>query len=293
MKNYIKGIITGIIIGAVVCSIPALADTIDALFNNVRISVNGVDQIQWDENIKLSDGAETPASILVGGTTYLPMRKLGELSGNKIYWNGDSRTVGMTGAQKDIKVIAEKPDKNGNVWEYYTFKTKGYSDDISYLGVKDENRGYDRVYRTIGNVKITDEAVYFIRRGEKSSNYYGTLTKLSYDSDADTQDGEILYKSPNFREGDILNEGYIYYIDEIPTLAGYNELCVYNYLTDSEVRYKSPYSGEKLYVTDVEETETQIIFKCDVTHTYETVGTSTVVYDKITDSFVNYSGEIK
>ncbi|MBR0366602.1 MAG: hypothetical protein IJH94_07375 [Clostridia bacterium] len=46
MKNYIRGIVTGIIIGAVICSIPAFADTIDVLFNNVRINANGVDQIQ-------------------------------------------------------------------------------------------------------------------------------------------------------------------------------------------------------------------------------------------------------
>ncbi|MBQ2663823.1 MAG: hypothetical protein IJG16_06710, partial [Clostridia bacterium] len=171
-------------------------------------------------------------------------------------------------------------------WKYYTFKSKGYSDDVSYLGVTDENRGYDRVYRTIGDVKITDDAIYFIRRGRYDTIYYAALIKLSFDSNADTQDGETIYESPNFYQGDILEEGYIYYIDEIPTLAGYNELCVYNYLTDIEVRYKSPYSGEKLYVTDVEETETQIIFKCNVTHKYETVNTRTVVYDKTTNTFV-------
>ena len=46
MKSYIKGIITGFLIAAVIFAVPAIAENIDALFNQVRINVNGVDQIQ-------------------------------------------------------------------------------------------------------------------------------------------------------------------------------------------------------------------------------------------------------
>lgn len=45
MKNYFKGLMTGIIICAVVCAIPAMADTIDVIFNQVRINVDGIDKI--------------------------------------------------------------------------------------------------------------------------------------------------------------------------------------------------------------------------------------------------------
>ena len=43
--------------------------------------------------------------------------------------------------------IAEKPDKNGNMWTYYIFRTANYE---KYLGVRDEQRGYERVYRIAG-----------------------------------------------------------------------------------------------------------------------------------------------
>lgn len=190
MKSYARGIITGFLISAAVFAAPAIAENINALFNDVRINVNGIDQIQWGENIELGNGETTPSSILYNGTTYLPMRKLGELSGQQIYWNGDSKTVAMTGKQKDINVVAEKPDKNGNVWKYYTFTDDNYT----YLGVKDEARGYERVYRiaTMNGgepVRVTDEAIYFIRRSPYMDCTSGIFMKLSFDNDADTQDG--------------------------------------------------------------------------------------------------------
>ena len=41
MKSSIKGIITGFLIAAVIFAVPAIAENIDALFNQVRINVNG------------------------------------------------------------------------------------------------------------------------------------------------------------------------------------------------------------------------------------------------------------
>ncbi len=194
MKSYVKGIITGLLIGAAVSAIPVVAENIDVLFNEVSINVNGADAVQWGEDIDLGDGGSTPASILYKGTTYLPMRKLGELSGQKVYWNGDSKTVSMTSEQKDVKIVAEKPDKNGNVWTYYTFKDEN---DNSYLGIEDKTRGYDRIYRIISNVRVTDEAIYFVKFGEpvyenRDSYSSADLVKISFSNDKDTQDGEII-----------------------------------------------------------------------------------------------------
>ena len=285
MKNYIKGIITGIIIGAVICSIPALADTIDALFNNVHISVNGVDQIQWDENIKLSDGAETPASILYNGTTYLPMRKLGELSGNKIYWNGDSRTVGMTGAQKDIKVIAEKPDKNGNVWKYYTFTD---SNDKNYLGVKDEARGYERVYNINSRIHVTDNEIFFVKYGKKDgpygTSYQGSIMKLPFTNDPDTQDGEVLKKISYMSSGGIVNDRYACYMLNIPGNAAHTEFYIYNYVTGEEICDRSHGWSQK-FITNIEETDTEIIISYTEYYIHGEEMHSKLVYNKETKSF--------
>ena len=297
MKNYIKGIITGIIIGAVVCSIPALADTIDALFNNVRISVNGVDQIQWGENIQLADGAETPASILYNGTTYLPMRKLGELSGNKIYWNGDSRTVGMTGAQKDIKVIAEKPDKNGNVWKYYTFRD---NDDKTYLGVKDEARGYERVYlMASGSIRMTDNEIYFVRLHSENGYQYtngADLVKLPFENEPDNQDGEkittLKSKLPTGTDIDasiiddnvIFDGEYLYYACRIQGNSyGCDQINAYNYITGERIeknldRYHL--SDMKLSQSDEQSAVLKYVFNTGTIYDCE------ITFDKTTNTFI-------
>ena len=284
MKNYIKGIITGIIIGAVVCSIPALADTIDALFNNVRISVNGVDQIQWGENIQLADGAETPASILYNGTTYLPMRKLGELSGNKIYWNGDSRTVGMTGAQKDIKVIAEKPDKNGNVWKYYTFKD---SNDKNYLGVKDEARGYERVYRlACDTMNVTDNEIYFAlyKDGERKSKEF---VKMSFDNDESSQDGYIIETDIWLSEmDDILFDGDLFITSgNSPTNGAHGTIVVYNYVTKEYARYTENAWNTRIHLLSAESDSTRTHIKYRLVNNGGEEFEYQIDFDKTTNTF--------
>ena len=77
MKSYLKGLVTGFLISACLFAIPVLGDNIEVLFNSVRININGLDKIQWGENITLDDGSTTPSSLLYNGTTYLPLRKIG------------------------------------------------------------------------------------------------------------------------------------------------------------------------------------------------------------------------
>lgn len=239
MKSYIKGIITGFLIAAVIFAVPAIAENIDALFNQVRINVNGVDQIQWGEDIDLVGGESAPSSILYNGTTYLPMRKLGELSGQEIYWNGDSKTVSMTRKQKDINVIAEKPDKNGNVWKYYTFKD---DNNYSYLGVKDEARGYERVYRLSStNMNITENEIYFVKYDGPSpypGRYSAKIVKISFENDADTQDGEEI-KSITYFGGAAFYGDYVFFAENIPGNAPQNLLNAYNYKTGETAQYKN------------------------------------------------------
>ncbi len=255
MKNYIKGVITGLLIGAILSALPAVAENIDLLFNQVRINVSGADRMQWGEDIELDDGEAVPSSILYKGTTYLPMRKLGELNGQKIYWNGDSKTVSMTGEQKDVKAVAEKPDKNGNVWTYYKFKASVYNSydkeycDISYLGVKDKIRGFERIYQ-IGSddIGITDDAIYFVKLLNSDicgtvDSYpykygpYGYITKLSFNNNENTQDGENLTRFSMLHRAYIDDE-YIYYVNyEAGNATNWSVLTIYNYKTNETVKH--------------------------------------------------------
>ena len=210
MKSYIKGIITGFAAGLALTFTFATADNIEVALNKVRININGVDTVQWGENIT-SGGEETPSSILYNGTTYLPMRKLGEWYGKKVYWNGDSATVSVTGGQENIKTLAEKPDADGNVWTYYTFK----ADDKSYIGVKDNARGFERVYGMDGDaVGITDDAIYFVHDQTYCMYriYESKIKRLPFYTDRNSQDGEDIKTIRNAEDEFAFDGDWMFYI---------------------------------------------------------------------------------
>jgi hypothetical protein len=191
MKDYIKGVATGLIIAIAIAVIPVFAKGIDVVLNNVRISVDGMDKAQWGESYTLDNGADVPYSILYEGTTYLPLRKIGDINGKDIYWNGDTRTASMTeskGEGRAEKVIAERADSNGNVWTYYTFYTQ---DEKCYLGVKDKARNFERIYLLSGDSVYCDEnAIYFAKKDREI--YGGNLYKIDFANNENTQDGIMI-----------------------------------------------------------------------------------------------------
>lgn len=206
MKNFIYGFITCLLLVILCIAIPIAAENLEVTSGGIRINVDGVDCAQWDENILLSDGRSVPYSISYNDTTYLPMRKISELLRKTVYWNGDSNTASITdyAVSSSENEIAKEPDANGNVWVYYTFAT---SNGRRYLGVKDEARGYERVYRIIGSnknpeekdtqcVKVEEDGIYFVRilpRLGHEPYTSSALYKINFNSDENSQDGEDVF----------------------------------------------------------------------------------------------------
>lgn len=301
MKSYIKGMITGILIGAVIVSVPAVAENIDVLFNSVRININGIDHIQWDENINLSDGTEAPSSILYNGTTYLPIRKINEITGNKVYWNGDSKTVSVTSEPKDITKIAEKPDAYGNMWEYYTFYTEklgpsGFEDRVKhnyYLGVSDKERGYERVYRILNtSVNVTDREIYFVRVCNEASSArvaHYALMKINFDNNENTQDGEE--KSIGNSETIFSTEfdgDWLFMGGGTAGNYGRATISAYNCVTGEEIEFRSDQTWTRTFNIKVTSEGNTSVIKFD----YMTTGPTfdgEITFDKTTHTF----GEMK
>lgn len=238
MKNYFKGLISGIILTVLIICIPVVAENISVAFNEFRINANGIDAAQWGESYILANGEVLPYSITYKDTTYLPIRKVSELTGLHIAYNGDSRTVSVSYVPNSEKVLAEKPDANGNVWKYYTFKTA--EEDRFYLGVKDEARGYERMYKLLNNnVTVTDDAIYFFRREDVKDDpnlsalggypIFGTFRKLSFLNDPNTQDGEVISQ---IRHTPVLFDGeYLYRAYTIRGLTTTGGVTAYNVFT--------------------------------------------------------------
>ena len=232
MKKFLTGILSGILavtsIG--VLYTPSVAESVSVLFNSVRVSLYGQDIAQWGENYTLANGETVPYSILHKGTTYLPLRKIGELTGKKVGWNGDTNTVYLNEEitnEKGLRKLVEKPDKNGNVWTYYLYMSELSGVKSSYgnyraLVVRDEKRGFERVYQVDGGgyanfsskiygmdlskleryvnhiVKITDDEIIFVRR---IKNNHAELWKIDFLNDENTQDGEPVNGYPDFELG--------------------------------------------------------------------------------------------
>lgn len=109
MKKYFSGLITGIL--AVGLLTTALAASGNVSFNLSAIKFNGEVISEAGEGYTLSNGCVAPASITYtdekgGGTTYLPVRRIGELAGVTIGWDG---AVVVESAKQDPDVKPEQP----------------------------------------------------------------------------------------------------------------------------------------------------------------------------------------
>lgn len=197
------------------------------MFNTVRINIDGVTVIQPNEEYISGGGASMPYSILWNNTTYLPMRRLCELLGKEIYWNGDSSTVAVTDKQENAQLVAEKPDSSGNMWKYYICtggedKLLLRSGKCTYLRVSDKVRGYDRIYRYITEPELGDDGITLIRlrgwyedpiinRYNVYRGYIADYCRIPYLSDENSQDGSSIssYKMP---VGAVLDKDIFYTI---------------------------------------------------------------------------------
>ncbi len=93
-KKTLKGILAGTLAGVItVCSVPVIAEGIEAVINSVNIKLDGENVAKINENYTLQNGTKVPFSILYEGTTYLPIRKISELLDVGIDWDNDTRTV--------------------------------------------------------------------------------------------------------------------------------------------------------------------------------------------------------
>jgi hypothetical protein len=95
-------------------ALPVLAAQIEAAFNIVNIVVDGKSVAKTGESYKLADGTEVPYSIAYKGTTYLPLKKLGEILGFAASWDGETSTANVS---SDVKpesvggnVVSNVPD---------------------------------------------------------------------------------------------------------------------------------------------------------------------------------------
>ena len=94
-KMRMQGFVLGIVVAAIAVSltVPAIAAGDGFLLNTVNITADGTQIASVGQNYTLDNGDEVPYSIVYRGTTYLPVRKVGEALGKTISWDGATSTV--------------------------------------------------------------------------------------------------------------------------------------------------------------------------------------------------------
>jgi hypothetical protein len=209
-KDMLKGLFLGILLTlAVTLSLPLAAQSAGMEFNlfrlkNITGTISG-----WGEPFIASNGRSAPSSIVYNNETYLPLSILNDIWGDRIMWNGDSRTYTLAdfeSAHSELLDSTVRRDIHGNFWHYGVYLYRG----AAYLLVEDVSRGYTRAYQLQNPAayKLTDDGIWFAMGFGSEGDPYTTLYKIDFLSDADNQDGAD-FPLPYFNTGTAVSFGEI------------------------------------------------------------------------------------
>lgn len=99
LKTFVAGLIVGVMLfGA--AAVFAETQTIEAFFNNIKISIDG-------KTVELKDAAGNPVEpFICNGTTYLPVRAIAGALGMTTKFNETSNTIELTSAE-EVKTVEQ------------------------------------------------------------------------------------------------------------------------------------------------------------------------------------------
>lgn len=194
-KNALKTFLVGAIIGGMLVSGVGYASSyltsIEVNVKPINVTYNGEEVISASSENQFKSGSNlVPASFIYKGTTYVPVRLVGEAVGKNLEWNGNTRTVAITdvavesnGSGNSESSETESSVK-GNVEHQVLLNQDFQSVDFSQsnMDIPQEVREWAK-----GNFKSEYKAVkhvngstyVLIARGESPSSGYGiNLTEV-------------------------------------------------------------------------------------------------------------------
>lgn len=202
MKKRLQGLIAGVLIGGMLTSGMVFAkniqETIDAVYMNVKLVIDGEEIIPKDVNGNIVE------PFIYNGTTYLPVRAIGEAFNKDVHWDGETATVYVGDIVKPAKEIYlfDKPylecgnssefkaEKRGTVW--YNENVKNYvgfdlndGEEISNDKYRFSNYVTYALNGLATKVKGTFKAPKFnynMKHAEYQVNFYNESGKLLYQS---------------------------------------------------------------------------------------------------------------
>lgn len=171
MKLNFKSMVLGCVIGAtVVGAIPAMGydgvRTIQAVFKNIKICVDGVQMTPRD-----TAGKEVEPFIY-NGTTYLPVRAVGEAVGKEVTYDGSTNTVYL-GKSGQVKYLGQQVTMyQGSAYEKTVIMGgQKYTNGISFGWGEDAYYNLNGLYTSISGMYGMEDGTSDNR--EAIINFYG------------------------------------------------------------------------------------------------------------------------
>lgn len=157
MKKNLKFMLAGLVIGASVSTvIPAMGydgvRNIQAVFKNIKICVDGVEMTPRD-----TAGKEVEPFIY-NGTTYLPVRAVGEAVGKEVSYDGSTNTVYL-GKSGQVQYLGQQVKKyqGGAREETVTMGGNKYTNGLSLYGNTNAYYNLNGLYSSISGVYGTED----------------------------------------------------------------------------------------------------------------------------------------
>ena len=119
MKKEFKGFVLGVVASSIAIGGMAYAktgsETIEAAYNNIKIYIDGVLLNPKDGN------GNTVEPFIADGTTYLPVRAVGEAVGKQVTWDGATSSVYLGEVPGQVTYLTDVLDAfSSNYYEKYT-----------------------------------------------------------------------------------------------------------------------------------------------------------------------------
>lgn len=160
MKQRIQGIIIGILISTVLSNGVVYAtqknDVVQRFFDNIKITLNGNEVIPKDVN------GNSVEPFIIDGTTYLPVRAIGNALGLNVDWDSSTNTVILSDPK--YKIASEYPEAKyiqGEVIPLYINPKLEYKDNkLNILSYKEK---YDKAFFLKMNGEFSNMGNYFLK----------------------------------------------------------------------------------------------------------------------------------
>lgn len=220
-NGFIRGIAIGIIATTILTNFTfanSYQKQIQAVYNNIKIVVKGQEVISEEE------------PFIVNGRTYVPLRGIAEMLGEKVEWDADNNTV-VIGEEK---VISKKPGKIGIAEGIITpFKRMKYSynsfgpdyefvktEDV-FVATNETKDAQDHVYARQKKYDLENALYQIATHGKVGQTYilngdYTKMTAYFFVDDSMRADSEGHYSTVSFYGNGYLLGEYTAKRGEVP-----------------------------------------------------------------------------